>query len=67
MRYINTPNTSLIPKTEWHDHGKYLSSETELKFKKMLRIWSRISSKNEGKTRIVNLKLVALTMIPMNT
>lgn len=62
MRYINTSKTSLISKTEWHGHGKFLSSETDLKFKKMKRIWSRISSKHDSKTTIVSR-----TMIPMNT
>lgn len=54
MRYINTSKTSLISKTEWHGHGKFLSSETDLKFKKMERIWSRISSKHDSKTTIVS-------------
>ena len=62
MRYINTPKTCLISTTEWHGHGKFLSSETGLKFKKMKRIWSRISSKHDSKTTIVSR-----TMIPMNT
>lgn len=54
MRYINTSKTYLISKTELHGHGKFLSSETYLKFKKMKRIWSRISSKHNSKTTTVS-------------